>query len=107
GSVPPNNSTPAIPSAIPNRSREVVMREADASRWRDASPDECGDCSICGNDDRENWRGPGGFCRRAPLQRISRPVSRVLYGLRREPQTCRPLLLYAGCPALQATYPNG
>jgi hypothetical protein len=32
GSVPPNNSTPAIPSAIPYRSREVVMREADASR---------------------------------------------------------------------------
>jgi len=47
------------------------------------------------------------FCRRAPLQRISRPVSRVLYGLRREPQTWRPFLLHAGCPAHQATYPNG
>jgi hypothetical protein len=32
GSVPPNKRTPASPSAIPNRSREVVMREADASR---------------------------------------------------------------------------
>ena len=32
GSVPPNNSTPASPSAIPIRSREVVMRDADASR---------------------------------------------------------------------------
>jgi TRAP-type C4-dicarboxylate transport system substrate-binding protein len=38
---------------------------------------------------RKRWKLAGArrFSRRAPLQRISRPVSRVLYGLRREPQT--------------------
>src|SRR5262245_32669953 len=33
-----------------------------------------------------NWRGPGGFPP-SPLTKISQPVSRVLYGLRQEPQT--------------------
>src|SRR6516225_862750 len=35
---------------------------------------------------QQNWRGPGGFPP-SPLTKISRPVSRVLYGLRQEPQT--------------------
>jgi len=42
-----------------------------------------------------------------PPSHISRPVSRVLCGVRCEPDAWRPFLWNAGCPALRATHPDG
>jgi len=44
--------------------------------------------------------------RRAPLS-IRRPVSRVLYSTERRLRAWRPFLCDAGCPAPEATYPDG
>ena len=53
------------------------------------------------------WRGPGGHTTRPSQSGVSRPVSRVLYGRLPKQPAWRPFLWDAGCPAPQATYPDG
>jgi len=42
-----------------------------------------------------------------PYSHVSRPISRVLDGMRTHSHAWRPFLWDAGCPASQATYPDG